>query len=230
MAELMFYQQPIVLNRETNKDLCFTATSDYGFSKGVNSVPLTGIEFFEASRDLPVLFSKDEEGNYFPIVLLSLRGDGHEQIGAEGEWTGNYIPAFIRRYPFALTEGKDLCYDSTAAGFSEEGDRLFDDEGKNTETLDSIITFLTDFDAQHQLTREFCSELSELSMFKPFMLQVMTVDKSALRLDGLFIIDEDKLGDLDNEKVGAWFRKGFLAWIYAHMHSLGSLNRLSDKL
>ena len=230
MPELLFYQKPVVLHRESHKNLRFEAVTDFGFSSQVNSVPLLGIEFFESSRDLPVLFSKDESGAYFPITLLSLGTEGHDQSDDNGEWVGRYTPAFIRRYPFALTDGKDLCFDSHYSGLNEDhGEPLFDDEGNNTDTLDQIIGFLTEFDAQHLRTREFCEAVTEQELFKPFVLQVMTAAKEALRLDGLFVIDEHKLDALADEDVTAWFRTGYLAWVYAHLHSLGSLKRLTEQ-
>jgi hypothetical protein len=97
MSSLLFYSEPAALNRDQHKDLRFTASSDFGFSSSVNSVPMTGIEFFEASRDMPVLFSKDEQGNYFPLALLSLMNDGHNFLKEEGKWDDCYVPAFIRR-------------------------------------------------------------------------------------------------------------------------------------
>ena len=69
-----------------------------------------------------------------------------------------------------------------------------------------------------------------MDVFKPFVLQVITADKKPLRLDGLFVIDEKKLMALDDAVVTQWFRQGYLAWAYAHLHSLGALQRLSEKL
>jgi len=58
----------------------------------------------------------------------------------------------------------------------------------------------------------------------------MTADRSMLRLGGPGVVDEARLQQLDAETVDAWFRKGWLAWIYAHLHSLGALKRLGEQL
>ena len=84
MAALLFYKDIASLNRETHKTLKFQSTSNYIFSKNVNSVPLTGIEFFEASRDMPVLFSKDSAGNFFPLAMLSLLDSTHFFVNSTG--------------------------------------------------------------------------------------------------------------------------------------------------
>ena len=227
MNTLLFYYEPTLLNRDAHKDLVFNASSDFSFAEKVNSVPLTGVEFFEASRDMPVLFSKDEQGDYFPLALLSLLNNAHLQ-SQQGKWENSYIPAFVRRYPFALTDDGNVCFDADADHFQQqEGSQpLFTEDGENAETLNNAIVFLTQFDAQHQNTLDFVKVLAELDLFKPFNIQVNQPGKEPLRLEGLFAIDEEKLATIDDEIVAQWFRKGWLAWCYAHLHSLGALRKL----
>lgn len=227
MAELLFYQEPAFLNREVHKTLRFSASANYAFSSDVNSVPLTGIEFFEASRDMPVLFSQDDEGHFFPLALLSLMESGHKQLQTSGSWENSYIPAFVRRYPFALTDEGTVCFDQTAENFKEEeGELLFDEQGENSETLNNIIQFLNNYEQQYKATRSFCDACKEEELFKPFNLQILLDKDNPLRLEGLFVLDEEKLNQLSDEVVNNWFRSGWLAWSYAHLHSLGALNRL----
>lgn len=227
MSTLLFYKETVALNREQHKDIRFSPLTDYRFTKKCNSVPLTGIEFFEASRDYPVVFSQGESGEYFPLALLSLKDNDHQLMDEEGQWDDVYIPAFIRRYPFALTDDGTVCFDTQAEHFKcEEGKSLFSTEGENSEALTSAITFLNHFDAQHKHTQAFCQAAKEADIFKPFNVQVMLEKDQPLRLEGLFILDETKLTALTEEQVSEWFKKGWIAWSYAHMHSLGALTRL----
>ncbi|WP_257264721.1 SapC family protein [Endozoicomonas sp. ONNA2] len=227
MAALLFYNEPALLNRDVHKTLKFKASENYSFTQEVNSVPLTGIEFFEASRDMPVLFSKDEQGNFFPLALLSLMDAGHKHLGEAGSWSDSYIPAFIRRYPFALTDEGTVCFDQKASQFNgKDGEALFSNDGENTETLNNIIQFLNNYDQQYKHTLEYCKELKVLDMLTPFNLQILLDKDKPIRLEGLFTIDENKLSAIPGEKVKSWFESGWLAWTYAHLHSLGALNRL----
>ncbi len=231
MNELLFYKTPVALNRDQHKSFKYQPVSSYEFTRHVNSVPATAIEFFEASRDLPILFSKDAEGNYFPLLLLSLTNDGHKQMDEDGKWTSNYIPAFIRRYPFALNGDGTVCFDESSECLSEEGEKaLFDDEGENTETLKNIVTFLNQFDGEHKRTVEFCEALKEQDLFKSFNLQVMNKEGEApLRLEGLFAIDDKKFDALEDSVVTEWFHKAYIAWVYAHLHSLSAIQKLAKK-
>ena len=103
---------------------------------------------------------------------------------------------------------------------------LFDEKGENSETLNNIINFLNDYDQQYKQTIKYCEELKELELLAPFNLQIKLDKDNPLRLDGLFAIDEQKLMKLPEDKLSGWFRSGYLAWTYAHLHSLGALNRL----
>lgn len=231
MSELLFYQNPTALSREAHQHLRYQPLASLSFSSKINSVPLTGMEFFEASRDLPVLFNKGADGHFFPLALLSLKNDRHDKVDEQGVWQGTYVPAFIRRYPFALTEDGTVCFDESSEAFgNEKGEALFLEEGKNSETLDRIVRFLQQYDAGTRQTREFCDALEADDLFKPFTLQVMTNDKAPMRIDGLYVLDEEKIAKLADAKVAEWFRKGWLAWVYAHLHSLGALAALSRKL
>jgi hypothetical protein len=231
MSELLFYKEPVALNRDKHHQVKFTPVKDYSFTSKVNSVPLTAIEFFEASRDLPVLFSKDQEENYFPVALLGLTNKGHALIDEEGKWASNYVPAFIRRYPFVLNNEGTVFFDEASGLLSDdEGNELFSDDGKNTETLDNIVTFLNHFDQEHKRTVDFCAALKQQELFKPFNLQVMPKDSDKpLRLEGLFAIDDKKFENLNNDVVTEWFKKAYVAWVYAHLHSLGAIQKIAQK-
>ncbi len=230
MSELLFYRQPVALNREKHRNLKFSPSGKFQFSNNVNSVPVTGIEFFEASRDMPILFSRSEAGHYMPLALLSLRNNSHSLVDDEGNWAGNYVPAFIRRYPFAMSDNQTVCFDEQSEQFSEEkGEPLFTDEGENAETLNNVIQFLNQFDSAFKRTREFCEQVQKAELFKPFNIQVLAGDNKPVRLEGLHIIDEAKLLQVDQDQVLQWFKSGQLAWIYAHLHSLGALKQLSKR-
>jgi hypothetical protein len=222
MPTLMFYKEPVLLDRQKHRNLHLKKLVNLDFTKAVNSVPLAGIEFFEASRELPVLFTKGNEGEFIPLALLSLQSQGHN-LGEN--WGGIYMPAFIRRYPFALAEGK-VVFDQQAPDLQEkEGEPLFKENGENTDFLNKIIEFLGYMDGQFKITRDYCQACAKNDFFTPFKAQVK-VGAKPMRLDNLFVIDEKKLNSLPDEQIRDWFRKGWLAWSYAHLHSLGAVPRL----
>lgn len=229
MATLLFYDDPVCLDRETHQTLHYSPTTDYSFTRHTNAVPLTGAEFFEASRDFPIFFNCGDDGDYFPIALLSLLHKEHRQINSQGNWTDSYIPAFIRQYPFALTDEGTVCFDQTSRQLDSvgiNGEPLFNDDGETSETLSNIIQFLNSYSQHHKLTKEFSLALKELDLLAPYNLQVAFDETQPLQVTGLHVIDEKKLASLPKDKVNEWFQSGWLAWIYAHIHSISAVKRL----
>jgi hypothetical protein len=104
MPTLLFYQKPVVLNRETHRNLKLRATPSFAYAAGTNSVPLTGNEFAVAARQFPILFVPDANRQPTPIALLGLRRDENLFVEPDGRWSGCNVPAFVRRYPYLLAE------------------------------------------------------------------------------------------------------------------------------
>ncbi len=220
----MFYQEPVALEKKKHVDIKLSRQKDYAFASNVNSVPLSGIEFFQASRDFPVLFIKNNKDEYLAMAILSLKSESHD-LG--DTWEGAYVPAFIRRYPFALTPEKVVMIDNKAPHFAgEEGEALFEAEDKPTETLKQIIGFLEAVDNNFHRTEEFAKAVAEKELFEPYNATVK-FPEGQIRLNDLYCINEKKLHEsLNQEELQEWFKKGWIAWCHAHLHSLGSVGEL----
>ncbi|WP_045857093.1 SapC family protein [Teredinibacter purpureus] len=220
----MFYQEPVALEKKKHVDLKLNRKQNYAFANNVNSVPLGGIEFFQTSRDYPILFVKNEKGEYLPMAILSLKKDSHDMGDS---WEDVYIPAFIRRYPFALTPEKVVMFDNKAPHFQEdEGDRLFEEEDKPTETLQQVVGFLEAVDKSYRATEEYAKALGEKDLFEPYNATIK-FQNGEVKMSDLHCINEKKLQEaLSPEELQTWFKNGWLAWTYAHLHSLGSVGEL----
>jgi hypothetical protein len=68
--------------------------------------------------------------------------------GTSGQWKRDYVPAYIRRYPFFLAKASagpnlTVCIDESYAGFgADEGQRLFNDKGESTDYLKGVLIHL----------------------------------------------------------------------------------------
>ncbi|GIX21794.1 MAG: hypothetical protein KatS3mg121_0577 [Gammaproteobacteria bacterium] len=163
-----------------------------------------------------------------PVAVLSLRQEGNDLKTRAAEV---YLPAFIRRYPFALSDDGVVVFDrkSVFIGEDPEGRPLFNDDGSNSKLLDDILRFLYFMDEQYKRTREFCQALAEAEMLVPFNATVRLGQERNLRMDSLWMIDQKKLDALDDGKVVEFYRKGWLAWAIAHLASIGALARLAQR-
>ena len=245
MAEAIFYERPVPLNRTEHKDLRLKSVPNTKFAMSAHSVPLTGAEFSVAARDLPIVFAGNNAADAGPIALLGLRQDENLYVDADGQWAANtYIPAFVRRYPFVLAEkpdgqeGDDLTVflDERYEGFNTaEGERLFKEDGTDTDLLINAVKFLGEFQQNVARTRWFMQQLNkhDLLMSRNVRLQKPGRDGSEARsinLNGLFVINEEKVRGLDEKTAHEFAREGVFGWIYAHLMSLTNLDRLGQRL
>jgi len=225
MATLLFYNNPIPLDKKKHNALKLVRQNGYNFTQNTNSVPVAGFEFFECSRHFPIFFIKQSDDSYLPLAILSLRKSGND-LG--DTWQDVYVPSYVRRYPFVLSTDGLVLIDSEATHFSEEdGDPLFaNEEGEPSETLKEIVQFLETVDRSYKATEEFCKALAEKDMIEPFNRN-LKVDNTSLDMRDLYIINERKMHEnLSEAEVADWFRKGWIAWAHAQLHSLGAVNQV----
>ena len=237
MAGTMFYERPVALNRERHAKLKLVIAPNHSaFAAKTNAVPITGTEFVEAARDYPLLFVRDDHGQFNATVLVGLRDNENLLVDADGHWAaGTYVPAFVRRYPFVLSTepGSNrltVCIDEAYAGLNEaQGEALFDAAGAESAYLKNMLEFLSLFNNEVQRTALFAKRLDELGLLEP---KVVTAERDGQQqtLQGLWVVDEAKYRALDDAHVVELFRQGLLPWIEAHLLSLANLNRLLVRL
>jgi hypothetical protein len=239
VAEVLFYERPVPLNRNQHKDLRLKGVPSLKFAAGVHSVPLTGVEFAPAARDLPILFAGSSVEDAGPMALLGLRQNENLFVDAEGQWAPNtYIPAFVRRYPFVLAEkpagqeGDDFTVflDEAYEGFGDsEGERLFKEDGSDSELLANAVGFLGEFQQHVARTQWFMGQLRKHNLLEPQSIRLQKDGKS-INLNGLFVISEERLRKLDAETAHEFLREGVFGWIYAHLVSLANIDRVAQRL
>ena len=237
MATLLFYKKPVPLNSGTHRNARLGAPAgDYRFARQTNSLPLAAVEFFDSAREYPVVFTGQDGGAQFPIALLGVRHNENLLVGEDGRWGGRYIPAFVRRYPFVLAEKENaddfnVYLDEDYSGFgAAEGERLFNDDGSHAPLLDQALEFLRTYQGEIKRTRQFVERLQELDLLVPRVLEVARAGQQPLVLQGFNVVDEARLNALDDAKLLELARSGQLAWIHAHLMSLGNVAALAARL
>ena len=230
------YSEIVVLNSQIHKDLKVEPPKDFKKFKQLNSCIILGEEFAEACKYYPIVFVKNPQEGITPVVILGFENNAF--IDHEDKWKeGYYIPAFVRRYPYILVEEKEdkegerklfVAIDKNFEGYgSESGERLFDDEGKNTEYLNKVIDFLRAYDVDYHLTMNFAKKIEEVGLLQTIEATVKLPDNKTFIIKNLFVVNEEKLKKLKEKDVMDLFSKGFLGWIYAHLISLNNFVRVA---
>ncbi len=235
MAAVMFYEKPVLLNREAHKGKKISPSESFAYANKANSLYLAGVEFIEACKEYPIVFTQVAGDKIVPVAMLGLREGENLFVSADGKWTAGYVPAFVRRYPFVLAEleGQQMgvCIDEAYSGLNEkDGEALFDDKGNNTPFLQNALDFLNRYQVEYMRTDRFCQRLKDAGLLIEMNAKADLFDGTSFMVNGLMIVDERKLLELSDKDALEIFRAGELSWIYAHLVSLSNMNRLVDKL
>lgn len=240
LSNSVFYQRPVALNRRLHARASVTPPTDFRFVANVNAIVVVAMEFFEAARDYPIVFARDDDGTVLPMVVLGLRDGENLFVDAEGHWPVGYLPAFVRRFPFILADTDQdgqflICVDSdyldTSGAAGPTACRLFDDAGEETEYLANATAFMRHYNDQFETTRAFAQELDAAGLLTEMSAEVRPDGfDSAVTLGNFLVIDESEFADVSPSMLTDWFRRGQLGWIYAHLLSLGHFTALADRI
>jgi hypothetical protein len=237
-SQPLFYKNIVPLNKEVHGDWSIEAVSNFKHTSETNSLFIAAIEFIKAANEYPIVFGIAEDESVFPVVILGLRKNENLYINKKGEWLANYVPAYVRRYPFILAIGENApdqftgCIDEDCPGFNKKGKgtTLFDKDGKESDLLKNSVEFLKEYQNHIQLTTLFCKSIKELGLLEPMKADIKLADGEEISLGGFMGINREKLKALDTETIENLVKTDQMELIYAHLISLGNIDSLMGKL
>ena len=224
------------LDSEKHANLKYKPVKGFAFASKLPLSLLGGSEVAEASKSFPVVFPEKDSKNVpmLPMALFSFKLDENPFVGEDGQWKADYIPAHIRRYPFIFAQipEKDnqfaVMIDKDAPQFDEkEGEPLFDDEKKPGDIIKKVQTFLSSLQQEFDKTVQIVSLLEEHDVLVSRVFKITKGEKSR-SLRGFRVVDTVKLAKLDDSTLALWVRNGLMGIIFAHLHSLNNIKRITE--
>jgi hypothetical protein len=224
------------LNSNDHAGLRVKPIEDYAYLTEVTFAPLLLPEFALACAEFPIIFiNQPDSGTTQPVAMFSLKR-GKNAFVENGRWTAGYLPATIRQAPFKLLSAKEegasdlyLGIDTESALVSEtEGERLFDDDGRETLYLQQRKSELTDFAKHSEMTAAFVALLKERELLQERTLSFEDNQGQGGAVKGLLIVDEERLKSIPAEDFADLRNRGVLSVIYAHLISLNRTRKLAS--
>jgi len=230
----LFFKKPVPLDVTRHAKAALLQSQDATFAVATNSIVVNVAEFFEAAKYYPIVFLQAESP--LPVAILGLEQKNYF-VNSKGRWKdGTYVPAYVRKYPFILMdipERKEfaLCIDEAAPQFKASGAKgaltLFEDD-KPTEATRNALEFCTAYQNHYQITRAFCEGIRDAGLLMPTRSDIKLANGREIHLGGFFAIDEKKVGELSDETIVDFHKKGWLPLIYASLISYSNWKLLVD--
>jgi hypothetical protein len=210
-------------------------SDSFAFSAEVNAVPLMAVEFPRAAAEYAIVFTAEGE-NLMPAVILGVRNAQNLYLSPDSRWKAEYIPAFVRRYPFVFSSGDGksltLCIDESHPGVNRggKGNALFGTDKKPTPYVEKVLEFLKEFQIQFERTRQFCQRIKELQLLEPMQANVTTPQGEKIALGGFLGVNRGRLRQLSGEQLEKLVKTDELELLYLHLASLRNFTDFKDRL
>ena len=235
MSDGLYYERPVLLNRDTHRRRRIRPSTTFAFARRANSLYLAGVEFNEACKEYAIVFTRLGGGRVGPVAMLGLRSRENLFVDDQGQWTAQYVPAFVRRYPFVLADlsgdQMGVCIDEAFEGINDsEGEALFDAQGNDTPYLRNALDFLGEYQKEYLRTEAFCRRLEQAGLLMEMNARADLVDGRTFTVGSLLMVDEARLAALPDAQALALFRSGDLHLISMHLLSLSNMRKLVDRM
>lgn len=229
------FQSPEPLNMDKHARLKLSRIPDYRFAAKEIVSPVVSGEMWQISREYIMVFPKGVQG--LPLALMGTQSGVNTYVG-EGNppWWGRYVPAHLRRYPFAAAlkpgyqgqpEGQQyftVLIDTKAPQLSEEhGQPLFTENGQATPLLQEVQKALMSLQQDSAITQELVRQIDEAGLLIDQVLTINPVGGEPVGLQGFRIIDQKRLREASSALLSQLIKTHALDLIYAHICSLSNL-------
>jgi hypothetical protein len=218
----LFYRDPRPLSSIDHATWRLVA-GDFSFARHTPFVPLALGEFVPVARHYPIVFTA---GAAVPVAVLGLEPDN--LFVSDGEWEADhYVPAYVRRYPFGFMRSADpdryiLAIDAASNRLVQhggEGVPLFVDGQPSAHTRQAL-TFCNAYQAEVGATEALSKALIDHKLLSERRVDAQLPDGRALGLNGLQVVEPERLLALSDAVVLDWHRRGWLGLVHHHLASL----------
>jgi hypothetical protein len=201
------FQKIVPITKEAHQSKKIKPIVSYAFAKDIHMVSVMMHEFTRVAPIYPIVFLEDQEADEFrPMALLGLEPKQNLFVNAEGVWEASYIPAIIRRYPFALarTDKEDqftVCIDEDSEYVSDtDGQPMFLENDEISPVLEQAKQYLLSLQQMEMATKQFSRALKDKYMFTPLNMHIRE-ENTVKNLTGAYAVYEERLNTL-SEKAG----------------------------
>lgn len=232
---MLFYQRPELLNRETHGALGMVATEKpFSFCSKARAVPINVTEVALAQKFYPIVFTARE--NPVMIAVHGVVDEINLFVDDKGMWDPNvYVPAYVRRYPFAVAnenggERFAVVIDAAHEGFVRNGGAALFANDQPADNTMKAIDFCKMFENERVMTQNSMTQLQKFDLLTPQQAN-FTPDGSTEQVPfaEYWGVDSERLGKLPDDQILELWKSGLMPVIFAHLMSFSNWQSLMNR-
>lgn len=212
-----------------------TRSHDYAHNH-VNIAAVTVGELGSLIHEYPIFVNKNPNTGQFQLSAILGFESGQNLFLTGGVWRATYMPLDIQRRPFAalLNDGDmmgdgRIAIDVTSKAVKEqEGERLFDDDGKSTAFLERIKKIFSGLMFGTHKTREVLAVADKHDLLQPVTVDLKPEgdDADPVSLGGLYALNKESIAKLGGDALKECCDSGCLEVCYLVGSSAIHLDKL----
>ncbi|WP_288365975.1 SapC family protein [uncultured Marinobacter sp.] len=209
------------------------APNGFGFAAAEHRVELADAEIVAFAEHLPFAFYFSENG-WQALGIIGHELSGNVCVTPEGQWRSGYVPAALRGYPFAITEGNEakLTIDESSGLLLDtyDGNPFFDTSGNLSPLLLKTRAFLIKLREGRRKLSLAIRELDKCGLLVPWEKLHAHLNSPNGEPD-LCCIDETRFKALSDSEFLRLRWSNAISLIYAQLYSqrkLPTLIRLTE--
>jgi hypothetical protein len=228
-----------MLDNVAHADLKVRTGYSAEFHDSVNMVRVFPTEFPLVQREYPILFKKEEGGDWQAVALLGLER-GENLFLDSPAWYARYVPAIMQRGPFLIglhqkgAGGSDgleamVHVDLDHPRISKtEGESVFLPHGGNSPYLERASRMLQVIYKGTEMAKPMFTAFEEAGLVESMELKINLDERTQYKLPDFHTINEERLARLDGKTLERLNRHGFLQLAVYVVNSLGNIEHLID--
>lgn len=232
-GEHQLYKNIVPLTREVHGQFYIERLDNFIYTRKINTVYVFCMEFMRVAKEFPILFNMKTD-EIHPVALLGLKEGRNEFLDEQANWTAEYVPCYVRRYPFILERDPEtneayIGIDDTYPGLNKRGRGvpLFGqvDDGP---MLEEVKDFCRKFETHIQRTTQFCQRMKELDLLVPVRVADPEIAKE-VELDGYAVVERNRIWDLEDDELLDLMKSDTMELLYMHLFSIGLLHTFKER-
>lgn len=225
------------LNQNIHAKKKVKLTDDYSRFRDQFAIPIMIQDFIPLASEFPIVFLRNTEtGRFLPTAMMGLK-QGVNAYCQSNQWDAPVTPLGFHNAPLSLSKANDsaeelfVCIDEDSELVSDdEGEPLFTAKETESEFLKHRKEEMLNMVSYQEQTDAFTEYFVENKLLTSCQLTVdLNSEDKPVKIDGIYLIDENKLNGLSDKAFNEIRQKGLLPLIYAHMNSLQQVGRLVSK-
>jgi hypothetical protein len=222
------YKNIEVLDKKKHEKLKFDNVDALEVAKNIGIVPLGVNEVLDMCSFAPVIISAGEEAEFIAFTGIS------KEITLYNK-NNIYLPKFLHSYPFlnvvVQDEKKNL---NTVVAIDNNKEYVGKNKKNNLFTKNSElekqanekIRFIRELNTQRDIGKKIIEELKAKDLLLKRDFKVKLKDEEKTILKEFYIINREKLLQLDDATLALWAKKGWMGIIDAHTKSLNNFQNI----